>query len=719
MSSKIEHPRRGALGVAGLALILWAFYLHTLSPAFPPDDSAETITAAATLGIQHPPGYPLPTLLGRCAVMALPLGAACWRMNLLSAGLGVLAALLAGALALAWAQGQGAAFKRSAVVFTVLAVGLAPAFWDQATEAKGGIYLLNLGLGFGAWLALHQAWEGKRAATAVAGLLAGLMLAGHFLSAGLWLLPLGAAFAWGAWRGRVKGWGVALGLLLPGLALYAYLPLRAARDPWLDLGHPSGWAQFWWMLSRNGYTQAGLGPAWPIVLDQLRLWTASLVSGIAWGLPLLALLGAAWFWRARRERAAVALGALALGVLAGAVLNKTPADNRWLTLIFLLPATVLLMPLAGLGLGRWVGVRWPRLALGLALALPLSAALWHLPVADRSGSFAAWDYGHDLVLGLPRGALLLVEGDYHSLPLFHLQAVEGRRRYLTLVLDALGGEPWYQACLARRDAGLRQPPPGPAAAATLGLVALNAGLRPVAAGPYSQWLTPEALRPWQLQQQGLGRVLTRAPRRAGEPDVAAAWAARPPTRPAATLEAVEAALLPWYSVALVQDGNEALNAGDAARALNDYRRALGRPGMLPRALVLYNQGQAFERLSLAASARGSYAAALAQDPGFSAARQRLQALDAQAPTAVKAWLRRADALAAQGGRDDEALALYHRALQAGFQNAGLWRNLGVLCLRRGQALKAAEAFQRGLELQPGDKTLTSYLQAAQAAAATR
>jgi len=207
--------------------------------------------------------------------------------------------------------------------------------------------------------------------------------------------------------------------------------------------------------------------------------------------------------------------------------------------------------------------------------------------------------------------------------------------------------------------------------------------------------------------------------KAGVPDVAAAWAARPPTRPAATLEAVEAALLPWYSVALVQDGNEALNAGDAARALNDYRRALGRPGMLPRALVLYNQGQAFERLSLAASARGSYAAALAQDPGFSAARQRLQALDAQAPTAVKAWLRRADALAAQGGRDDEALALYHRALQAGFQNAGLWRNLGVLCLRRGQALKAAEAFQRGLELQPGDKTLTSYLQAAQAAAATR
>ncbi len=75
MSFKIEHPKRLALGGATAALALWWLYLRTLSPAFPPNDSPETIAAAWSLGIQHPPGYPLATLLGRVAIVLLGLGA--------------------------------------------------------------------------------------------------------------------------------------------------------------------------------------------------------------------------------------------------------------------------------------------------------------------------------------------------------------------------------------------------------------------------------------------------------------------------------------------------------------------------------------------------------------------------------------------------------------------------------------------------------------------
>ena len=718
MSFKIEHPRRELLGAAVLALILWGFYLRTLSPAFPPDDSPETITAAVTLGIQHPPGYPLPTLLGRCAVLALPLGSMAWRVNLLSAGLGVLAALLAGLLALKWAGTQSGAFRASAFTFTVLAVGLMPAFWDQATEAKGGFYLLNLALGFSLWLAVLAACQGRRAATAWAGLLAGLMLAGHFLSAGLWLLPLGGALLWGAWRGRVQGWGLGLALLVPGLVLYAYLPLRAALYPYLDIGHPVSWAQLWWVLGRGGYTQAGLGPAWPIVSDQLTTWAWSLVSGMAVGLPLLAVLGGRWLWRRWRAAAWLVLAAFGLALLAGGVVNKTPPDNRWLALIFLLPATVLLAPLAGLGWARWGATHWPRLALPLALLLTLGPAWMSLPAADRSGSLVGWDFAHDLALSLPRGALYLAEGDYHSLPLFYLQGVEGRRLDVQVVLNALSGDAWYQAWLAHQDPGLVLPVPGPAAQAAPALALANAGRRPVIVGPFSQWLTSTALRPWGLIQHGLARRLARRPRRLGaEADVALAWAARPPARDARHLEAVEAALLPWYSVALVQDGNESLAVGDAARAAQDDQRALARPGQLPRSWVLFDLGQAQERLGQPQQARASYAAALAAQPDFAAASQRLQALDRQTAPAVKAWLRRADTLAAEGGQDDAALALYQRALQAGFQNAGLWRNVGVLCLREGRPGQAVTAFGRGLDQLPGDKTLLLYLQAAQEAQA--
>ena len=74
-----------------LALFLAAFIylLFGLNPSFYADDSPETITAAATLGVPHPPGYPLLTLMGRLASL-LPLGGIPLRVNLLSAFLAAL-----------------------------------------------------------------------------------------------------------------------------------------------------------------------------------------------------------------------------------------------------------------------------------------------------------------------------------------------------------------------------------------------------------------------------------------------------------------------------------------------------------------------------------------------------------------------------------------------------------------------------------------------------
>src|SRR5260221_13193554 len=99
MGFKIEQwPRLEIAGLALLVLALWGIYLKTLSPAFPANDSPETISAAHELGIQHPPGYPLHTLLGRAALMGIPLGSPAWRMNLLSAALGACCALISACL---------------------------------------------------------------------------------------------------------------------------------------------------------------------------------------------------------------------------------------------------------------------------------------------------------------------------------------------------------------------------------------------------------------------------------------------------------------------------------------------------------------------------------------------------------------------------------------------------------------------------------------------
>src|ERR1019366_1204989 len=82
-----ELPRRSArvarrpgagpsqLGMtAALAVFAAAFslYLGCLYPAIAPRDSSDMASAAMTLGVAHPPGYPLYSVLGRAWLEILP-----------------------------------------------------------------------------------------------------------------------------------------------------------------------------------------------------------------------------------------------------------------------------------------------------------------------------------------------------------------------------------------------------------------------------------------------------------------------------------------------------------------------------------------------------------------------------------------------------------------------------------------------------------------------
>ncbi|XP_078426756.1 transmembrane protein 260 isoform X2 [Cetorhinus maximus] len=73
---------------------LSAVYLRTLHRSVPGGDSGELVTAACELGVAHPPGYPLFTLLARLAMTIIPLGSPVFRVNVLNAILGTATASL-------------------------------------------------------------------------------------------------------------------------------------------------------------------------------------------------------------------------------------------------------------------------------------------------------------------------------------------------------------------------------------------------------------------------------------------------------------------------------------------------------------------------------------------------------------------------------------------------------------------------------------------------
>ncbi len=66
-------------------------YLYTMYPTISPyRDSGDMLVSAFTLGIAHPPGYPLYVLLGKIFTVLVPAGSIAYRVNLLSAFFGAL-----------------------------------------------------------------------------------------------------------------------------------------------------------------------------------------------------------------------------------------------------------------------------------------------------------------------------------------------------------------------------------------------------------------------------------------------------------------------------------------------------------------------------------------------------------------------------------------------------------------------------------------------------
>ena len=324
------------LALAGAALGL---YLATLAPTVQPADAGEFQLVSYVLGIAHPPGYPLYTLLGK-AFTLLPAGDAAWRVNLFAA---VCAAATLAVVSRAVRQATGSA---AAGVLAALALGLVPTFWSQATLANvrslTGL-LVALAIYF-----LLRCGQTRSSSDLLAFAVSFGLGAGHHSSMVLLALPFAAYLVAvdrrllvqpRRWLGPAAGLGASLLVLL-------YLPLRSAMRPAFDpepirtldgfLGHVLALGfrgDFLYFLR-----QPTLGARFGVLADILRI-------EFGWGLGLLALaLGVA----AARRRAAwlVLWGGVATVNSLAAVTYRAPQ-----TVEYLLPTYVALAVGLGLGLG--------------------------------------------------------------------------------------------------------------------------------------------------------------------------------------------------------------------------------------------------------------------------------------------------------------------------------------------------------------------------------
>lgn len=230
----------GLLLAAAFALLYW----RTLAPGLLPADSGELQVVAATLGVAHPPGFPLYTLLAHGFVRLLPGVSPAYSVNLFSAVIAALTLFLvfraAQRVAGNWLAGVGAAF----------ALGSSTTFWAQATTANirsltalftiAVIYLL---------ICYRQALSEAEAARANRYLIAGTAVLSLGLTHHASLVFMAVVFALfvlvvdPALIRNMRRWPPLILAALVGLIPLLYLPLRAGsgvRGATADLATFSG-----------------------------------------------------------------------------------------------------------------------------------------------------------------------------------------------------------------------------------------------------------------------------------------------------------------------------------------------------------------------------------------------------------------------------------------------------------------------------------------------
>ncbi len=447
------------LFAAGLAL-----YSATLHTDVQAADSGELQLVALRLGVAHPPGYPLFSMLGWLASW-LPFGTPYARVSfvsaLASAGTLVLLALTIETALLSRNASRAATVLACAA--GALALATSTTFWAQATTAN----IRSLTAFFAAGLLLSAARAfGGRPSLRLFALVAGLGVAHHaslLFSAvviGSYVLARqpAAAEARAALRRELL---IAVTILAATQLVWLYLPIRGASGAPLAPGNLSTLNGFLDHVLARGF---GGDMLYFTRVEPERFWDrmALLPSllNFQFGRPLLALMAVATLlavWHVR---------SLALVVLAAFLLHMfiTLTYRAPQTVEYALPCWVMACGLLGVGVGtlatgsqKWAGREgWPlNQLLSIALALVI-AAIALADGAARAPDFVAASRDRSvranaeavLRATLPESTVL---AQWHQVtPLWVLQQIESQRTDVAVEYVSPNGAQPYGETFAER-----------------------------------------------------------------------------------------------------------------------------------------------------------------------------------------------------------------------------------------------------------------------------
>lgn len=443
-----------------LLIFVFGMYLFTASSSIGWIDSGGIAAAATTLGIPNPPGFPAYLLLAH-AFTLIPWGSAVFKLHMVSqlSALGIISGVF-------WLVRKISPPKKWSFFPSLIAasaIAFSYTLWSQANNIETYTLTNVVALAFFIWIVVHKETykeHGKKKQKEtktweywhlpVLGFLGGV-------SAGLnpMIVSVGPAIIWWVIKQRTHVFRdlrifffTVIMIIVGVVAIYSYLPIRAATHPFVNWGDPVNRERITAHLFGIGLniyepeTNSINGLTWQpkIFLESFfHYWELAIFQFTPFLFPLVIWGG----WKLRKnERTIFEFSALTIVTnMLFVVLYYGGNQESWMLTSWMMMAVFL-----GYGIFHLPDT-WHTPWLLLVGLVPL--VFW-FPLLNRSHQNFATDYVKNMLRDVPEGSVIIGGGDFfHSLSLFTREVERERRDIIPITGNMFYIFPWYRENLRK------------------------------------------------------------------------------------------------------------------------------------------------------------------------------------------------------------------------------------------------------------------------------
>ncbi len=443
--SKPDQIQTPLIGV-GVFLSTLILYLLTAYPTVAYIDSGELAIVNGTLGIAHPTGYPLYTIIGRLFSL-LPLELI--KTQILLGALCTSTAVMLLAVALLRLFKCETLLQKITIGLACIVFGIAPLIWSQGVTNE--VYSLHLLMLVLILSLLLKPYSGRN--LILGAFVVGLSFGNHMST--ILLIPAVGYYLFTnvkMLKARPRDLWRALGAVAVAASLYLYLPIRSAQDPIFNWSHPTNWDNFvrhvtgWqyhvWMFSRSSSELfQSLGGFAAILFRQFPApyWLA-IVYGMIVG------------WRKHHFVAMLLTTVLVFNILYALNFTIPDIDN------YLLPSVAVLFVFSVIGINAFAAgrKRFVAVTAGVVAAMIVWGLFVNWSENNQSRNTSALDELHNYYASVDSSALVFsAEWDAVS-PWLYSHFYLGERPDVILIDNELARRSWYPGWIRHADEGLAE-----------------------------------------------------------------------------------------------------------------------------------------------------------------------------------------------------------------------------------------------------------------------